>query len=323
MTTKTIVAALMTALALIGPRPAVAEDWPSRSVRLIVPYPPGGNADIVGRIAARALEAEFGQPFVVENRAGAGGLIGAEAVARSAADGYTLLLSANGPVLYAPELAARKPYEWRKDFVPVGTISLTALALLVHPSMPAKDLIEFIALAQREGDKLTFAGGGPGTSNHLFSELIQLELDLHWTTVHYKGTAPAISDLIGGHVQFSIDQVSSSLPLIRDGRVRALALSSAKRLASMPDVPTFVERGYKNLEAYTFVAMLAPAGTPDPIVRKLAAALSHAVHDPDTARQIETLGAAAEAMTPEDFRAYLEKEDAVWLPVVRNVSRSQ
>ena len=249
-----LVAALLAAFVLVQPGVVGAADWPSRNVRLIVPYPPGGNADVVGRIVAHALQAKLGQPFVVENKAGAGGLIGAEAVATSAPDGYTFLLSANGPILYAPELAARKPYDWRKDFVPVGTMSLTSLVLVVHPSVPAKTLAEFVDLARREGDKLVFAAGGMGTSNHLFSELIQSQLHLKWTTAQYKGTAPAMNDLIGGHVQFSIDQVSASLPLIRDGRVRALAVSGSKRVPWLPDVPTFVEQGYANLVGYTFVA---------------------------------------------------------------------
>jgi tripartite-type tricarboxylate transporter receptor subunit TctC len=312
-----LVAALVLGIALIQPGPARSEDWPTRTVKLIVPYPPGGNADIVGRIAAQALQADLGQPFVVENRAGAGGLIGAEAAAKAAPDGYTFLLSANGPVLYAPELAARRPYAWRKDFVPVATISLTSLALLVHPDLPAKTLPEFIALARREGEKLTFGVGGSGTSNHLLGELIQSQMGIHWTNVQYKGTAPAMNDLLGGHVQLSIDQISASLPMIRDGRVRALAVSGARRVPSLPDVPTFAEQGYKDIVGYTFVALLAPAGTPDAIVQKLSAAVSKAVHDPEVAQRIAALGAEPEAMSPEQFRAYLEKEDAVWLPVVR------
>jgi tripartite-type tricarboxylate transporter receptor subunit TctC len=318
-----LVVALLAAFVLVRPGVASAADWPSRSVRLIVPYPPGGNADVVGRIVAHALQSKLGQPFVVENKAGAGGLIGAEAVATSAPDGYTLLLSANGPILYAPELAARKPYDWRKDFVPVGTMALTSLVLVVHPSVPARTLAEFVDLARREGDKLVFAAGGMGTSNHLFSELIQSQLKLKWTTAQYKGTAPAMNDLIGGHVQFSIDQVSASLPLIRDGRVRALAVSGSKRVPWLPDVPTFVEQGYANLVGYTFVALLAPAGTADDIVQKLAAGLTAVVEDPQVKTQIETLGAEPEAMVLGDFRAYLEKEAEVWLPVVRATSKPQ
>ncbi|HEY2137186.1 MAG TPA: tripartite tricarboxylate transporter substrate binding protein [Xanthobacteraceae bacterium] len=316
-------AAFVAAIALFGTGMAAAQDWPSRTVRLIVPYPPGGNADVVGRIAAHALQAELGQAFVIENKAGAGGLIGGEAVAKSAPDGYTFLLSANGPVLYAPELAEHKPYDWRKDFVPVGTISLTSLALLVHPGLAAKTLPEFIDLARHEGEKLVFAAGGMGTSNHLFSELIQSQLNLKWTTAQYRGTAPAMADLLGGHVQFSIDQISASLALIRDGRVRALAVSGAKRVSSLPDVPTFVEQGYKNLVGYTFVAILAPAGTPSGIVERLSAALKKIVRDPPVRDQIAALGAEPEAMSPEEFRAYLENEDAVWLPVVRSAAKPQ
>jgi tripartite-type tricarboxylate transporter receptor subunit TctC len=241
---------------------ADAPDWPNRIVRLIVPYPPGGNADVIGRVIARPLQVELGQPVVIENKGGAGGLIGGEAVAKSAPDGYTFLLSANGPGLYAPELTPRKPYDWHRDFVPVGTVSLTSMVLVVHPSVPAKSLAEFIELARREGDKLVFAAGGTGSNMHLFGELIRSQFNLKWTTAQYKGTAPAMNDLIGGHVQFAIDQISAALPLIRDGRVRALAVSGTKRVAFLPDVPTFAEKGHGNLEGYTFTALFAPAGTP-------------------------------------------------------------
>lgn len=317
--------AMATAAALVffQPGESRAADWPDKAVRLIVPYPPGGNADTLGRVAARALQAELGQPFVIENKAGAGGLIGAEAVAKSAPDGYTFLLSANGPVLYAPELAARKPYDWKKDFVPVGTISLTSMVLVAHPSLPAKTLPEFLDLARRDGTKLVFGAGGIGTSYHLLSELIQSELNLKWTTAQYKGSAPAMNDLIGGHVQFSIDQISAALPLVRDGRVRPLSVSGLKRVQWLPDVPTFVEQGYRNLQGYTFAAIFAPAATSDEIVQKLSAALKKVVLDRQVREQIETLGAEPEAMSPEEFRVYLDKEDAMWLPLVRRIGVPQ
>jgi tripartite-type tricarboxylate transporter receptor subunit TctC len=304
-------------------RMAAAQNYPTRPVRVIVPYPPGGNADVVGRVVARTLQAELGQPFVIENKPGAGGLIGADAVAKSAPDGYTLLLSANGPILYAPEMADRKPYEWRRDFAPIGTISLTSLVLLVHPAVPAATFKEFIEYVRREGAKVTFASGGAGSSNHLLSELIRSQLDLNWTTAQYRGTAPAMNDLIGGHVQFSIDQVSASLPLIKDGRVRALAVSGSKRVPWLPDIPTFVELGYKDLVGYTFAALVAPAGTPQDIISRLSGALTKAVRDPQVAQQINTLGAEPEVMTPDEFKAYLEREDAIWLPVVRKASKPQ
>ncbi len=311
-------AAALTAL----PRLARAEEWPTRTIRFIVPYPPGGNADVLGRLVSLPLQGDLGQSIVIENKGGAGGLIGAEAAAKSAPDGYTFLLSANGPVLYAPELTPHKPFDWRHDFVPVGTISLTSLALVVHPSVPATNLAEFFEFARREGDRLIFGVGGNGSSNHLFGELIRSQLNLKWTTAQYKGTAPAMNDLIGGHVGFTIDQVPTSLQLMRDGRVRALAVSGAKRVGFLPEVPTFVEQGYPNLEGYTFAALFAPAGTPAVIVAKVSAALKKVVRDPQISEQIAKLGAEPEAMSPEEFRAYLEKEDVIWLPVVRSVNQA-
>lgn len=321
-TATRLAAALIAGFVLVQPSAAGAQDWPNRPVRLVVPYPPGGNVDVVGRVVARALQADLGQPFVIENKGGAGGLIAGEAVAKSPPDGYTLFLTANGPVLYAPELAARKPYDWRKDFVPIGTISLTPLALVVTPSLPVKTLQEFIDLARRQGEKLIFATAGMGASNHLFSELMQSQFNVKWTTAHYKGTTPAMTDVVAGHVHFSVDQISASLPLMRDNRVRPISVSSAKRTPALPDVPTFVEQGYSKLEGYTFAAFLAPAGTSDEIVQKLSAALKKAVSDPQVTEQIVKLGAVPEVMSPAEFRGYLEREDSVWLPVLRSTNKT-
>ncbi len=300
---------------------AGALDWPNRSVRLLVPYPPGGNVDVVGRVVAHALQADLGQPFVIENKGGAGGLIAGEIAAKSPPDGYTFFLSANGPILYAPELVPTKPYDWRTDFVPVGTSALTSLALVVNPSLPVRTLPEFIDFAHREGEKLVFATAGMGASNHLFSELMQAEFKAKWTTAHYRGTTPAMADVVAGHVHFSVDQISASLPLIRDERVRAIAASGEKRAKALPDLPTFTELGYSRLQGYTFVGFMAPAGTPDEIVRKMSEALKRASRDPQVIQQITTLGAEPEAMSAEEFRAYLEKETTVWLPVVRGLNK--
>jgi tripartite-type tricarboxylate transporter receptor subunit TctC len=317
---KTITSILVALCALATPTLGQAQDWPTRTVRLIVPYPAGGNADVVARIVAQGLQDELHQAFIVENKAGAGGVIGASTVIHAAPDGYTLLISANGPILFAPELVDPRPYVWDKVFTPVSTVSLTPLVVLVNAKFPAQEFKEFLALARKKGEELSFGSGGLGTINHLFSELMQNRLKLKWTTVQYKGTAPAMADLIGGHVQFNIDQVSSAEPFVRQGAVRALAVTGEHRSSVLPDVPTLTELGYPNLVGYTFTAVMAPIGTPEAIVSKLHASLVTVLKDEKERRNIEQLGAVVGTMPPADFKAFLEKEAETWTPILRQLN---
>jgi tripartite-type tricarboxylate transporter receptor subunit TctC len=307
--------ALLAALA-----PAAAQTWPERTVRLVVPYPPGGNVDGAARIVANKLQEKLGQPVVIENKAGAGGLIGGEMVARATPDGYTLLVGANGPILFAPEISGKRSYEWSKDFAPITTISLTPLVLQVHPSVPAKTLGELFELARREPGKLMMATPGAGTTNHLLSELLQPIAGAAWTTVHYRGNAPATNDLIAGHVQFNFDQVSVALPFIKDGRTRPLAVTGTRRAKWIPDVPTFAELGYKDVVGQTFTALMAPAGTPAPVIARVSTAMTEILREPEVVEKFNLLGAEAVAMTPEELRKYLATEDATWMPIVRKAN---
>jgi tripartite-type tricarboxylate transporter receptor subunit TctC len=300
--------------------PVAAENYPDRNVRLIVPYPPGGNVDTAARIVADKLQEKLGKPFIVENKAGAGGMIAGEAVAKADHDGYTLFVGANGPVLFAPIINQREAYYWKRDFVPITSISMTPLLLEVHPSVKAQTAKEFFDLVKNDPGKMTMASPGAGTTNHLLSELVQSELGLKWVTVHYRGNAPATNDLIGGQVQFTFDQVSVGLPFIKNGNVRALAITSPHRLASLPDVPTFAELGYKALDAQTFTGLFAPAGTSSEIVGKLHDAVAEVLKDPSVIDKFNKLGAEAVAMTPAEFTTYLEHEDAKWIPVVRKAN---
>jgi tripartite-type tricarboxylate transporter receptor subunit TctC len=289
-------------------------------VRLVVPYPPGGNVDGAARIVANKLQEKLGQPVVIENKAGAGGLIAGEMVAKSPPDGYTLFVGANGPILFAPEITGKHPYEWSKDFVPVSTISLTPLVLQVHPSVTAQTLKEFFELAKRDPGKLNMASPGPGTTNHLLSELLQSTANVSWTTVHYKGNAPATNDLIAGHVQFNFDQISVALPFLKEGRTHALAVTGTKRAHWIPDVPTFAELGYQDVVGQTFTALMAPAGTPASIIARLNAALTEVLRDKDVIEKFDLLGAEAVAMSPDETRKYLSSEGATWMPIVRKAN---
>jgi tripartite-type tricarboxylate transporter receptor subunit TctC len=312
--------AACTVLAFALASPAQAQQWPERTVKLVVPYPAGGNVDGAARIIAEKMQSALGQAVVIENRAGAGGLLGSESVAKAEPDGYTLLLGANGPILFAPEMANRRAYEWRRDFVPITMVSLTPIVLQVHPSVPAKSVKELFDLARKEPGKLTMSAPGPGTSNHLLSEMLQDRMGLSWITVQYKGNAPATSDLIAGHVNFNFDQMSVALPFIKGGQTRALAVTGDKRASWLPEVPTFSEAGFPEIEGSTFTGLMAPARTSPGIVARLNADLRKILSDPDVKAKFQALGAETSPMSPEAFTEYLEKEDATWIPVIRKAN---
>ncbi len=311
---------LALALALALGLPAAAQNWPDKPVRLVVPYPPGGNVDGAARIVADALNKRLGQPFIVENKAGAGGMIAGESVARAAPDGYTFFLGANGPILFSPLIFGRHPYDWDKDFAAVSSISFTPLVLQVNPSLPVRDFREFIVLAKQKPDGLTMASPGAGTTNHLVSELLQEVTGAHWVTVHYKGNAPATTDLLGGQVQFNFDQVSVSLPFIKAGKVRALAITTDKRDPSLPEVPTFTELGVPNMVAYTFTGLLAPRNTPPDIVNRMSEALRAVLKEKGVVDKFNALGAQARGSSPQEFHAYLKQEYDKWAPVIRKAN---
>ncbi len=309
----TVVAALLNGAAM-------SQEWPTHTVKLIVPYPAGGNVDSAARIVADRLQDKFGQPFVIENKSGAGGMIAGEALAKSPNDGYTLMVGANGPVLFAPEINKRDAYNWKRDCLPISSISMTPLVLEIHPSVKAPTFADLLALAKSDPGKLTMASPGAGTTNHLLSELIQSRRNVHWVTAHYRGNAPATNDLLGGQVQFAFDQVSVSLQYNKGGMLRALAVTSPHRLKTLPDVPTFAELGYPDFDGQTFTGLFAPAGTPAAIIDKLHNALVAILKEPGVVDKFEKLGAEAVPMTPGEFKTYLDREDAKWLPIVRKVN---
>jgi len=305
--------------ALFGAASLAHAAWPDKPVRIVVPYPPGGNVDVAARLISPGLQAAFGQPFLVENKPGAGGMIAGEFVARAAPDGYTLFMAANGPLLFSPIIFKRAAYQWDRDFTPISSVSYTPVVLQVRPDLPVRDLADLIALAKREPGKLNMASPGAGTSNHLLSELLQSITGARWTTIQYKGNAPATTDLLGGQVDFNFDQLSVALQYIRDGRLRGLAVTAAQPVSFMPELPTFAQEGVPGMQAATFTGLLAPKGTPMEIVEQLSAALARVLADPDLVARFNGLGAEARASAPQAFHQYLASEDARWRPMIERI----
>lgn len=299
---------------------AHAASWPTQPVQIVVPYPPGGNVDTAARIIAPGLEKKFGQTFVVENKSGAGGMIAGEYVARAKPDGHTLFMAANGPLLYSPIIFNRPVYQWKESFEPISTVSLTPMVMQVRPTLDVKNFEDFVAYAKANPGKLNMASPGAGTSNHLMSEMLQKQTGADWVTIHYKGNAPATVDLIGGQVDFNFDQVSVALPFIQEGKLKPLAVTSEKRVPSLPDVPTLQEAGLDGLVAYTFTGLLAPKGTPSDVVQRLSDAVREVLAQPDVIEKFAKLGAEARGATPADFASYLAKEDARWVPIIKNAN---
>jgi tripartite-type tricarboxylate transporter receptor subunit TctC len=317
--TKRFLAPALFALAAFVALPAAAEsaaDYPSRPVTIIVPFPPGGNTDISGRIIADALTTRLGKPFIVENKGGAGGIIGAKAAASAAPDGYTLLLGGSGPTTISPLIYKKAGYEVARDFVPVSLLSLAPIAIVVHPSFPAKTVADLIAIAKAKPDQVTVASAGNGSSSHLANELFQMMAGVKLRHVPYRGGGPAVADLVGGHVNVLFDQVTSTMPYVAQGSLRALAVTSLKRLPAFPDVPTVDESGVKGYEVESYTGLLAPAGTPPAIVEKLNAAIVQILHDPQIRSKFTDLGAEPVSMSPNAFSRYLAEEQNRWAPVI-------
>ncbi len=297
--------------------PVLAQDYPNRAITLIVPYAAGGGNDVMARIVADKMAAALGQPIVVENRGGAGGSIATRAVAHAAPDGYTLGLGGTGTLAIDPTLYPNAGYDPRKDFAPVGLIATSALVVLVHPAVPAKTIPELIALAKAEPGKLTYASAGIGSGIHLGAELFASMAGIKLTHIPYQGSAPALTDLIGGHVQIYFSSLPPAIGLVQAGKVRALAVAGPERSKIFPDLPTVAESGLPGYAAVLHYGIVAPAGTPKPAIDKLAGALRTAIASPDVQQRIAADGAEVMAMTPDQYAADIDREEAKWSDVVR------
>jgi tripartite-type tricarboxylate transporter receptor subunit TctC len=301
----------------IAPIGAVhAQPYPSKPVRLIVPFPPGGPADALGRLFGQKLSESWGQPVVVENRAGAGGNIGAEIVAKAAPDGYTLLLIANSHAINAG-LYASLPYDPVRDFMPISQIASYMLVLVTHPSVPATSVAELVTLARSRPGQLKYASAGNGTMTHLAAEMFRLATGTDMVHVPYKGAAPATNDLLGGQVDLMFNNPVSSFPHVRAGTLRALAVTGASRLSTAPEVPTIAELGYAGFEASTWYGFLGPAGMPKDVVSKVQTEIVRVLRLPDVQERLAAQGFDSIGTTPEQFGEVLRADVERWRQVVK------
>jgi len=291
--------------------------YPAKPIHIVVTFTSGGAPDILARLIGDKLNAAWGQPVIVDNKPGAGGNIGADFVAKSPPDGYNLVLGTVGTHSINGALYKNMPYDMVKDFTPVTLLASTPNMLVINNDVPAKNLKEFIALGKKEG-KMTFASSGAGTSIHVSGELFKTMTGIDMTHIPYKGRASAIPDLLGGRVTMMFDNMPSSLPLVREGKLRALGVTSAKRSQAAPDIPTLAESGLPGFEAVSWFALFAPANTPRPIVDKLQGEVSKILKAPDVSKKLLDLGLDPVGSTPDELAAYQKSEIAKWSKVVKD-----
>jgi tripartite-type tricarboxylate transporter receptor subunit TctC len=299
---------------------AFAQAYPNRAVKVIIPWPPGQATDLSARIVGDKLSQQLGQPFIMENRPGAGGAIGTELVAKAAPDGYTLLAASSGPISIMPNLQ-KIPYDPLKDLAPVSLIAAAPFALIVHPSFPAANAKEFVALVRANPGKYSFASSGTGATAHMFAELFNSMAQLKAVHVPYKGSAPALTDLIGGQVGYAIETVASVGGHVKAGRLKVYGVTTARRSAAMPDVPPLAEAAdIPGYDAAAWIGYAAPAGTPREILARLAAEIQKAVQAPDLKERYLTLGMDAVSNTPDEMMAMMRREQDRYAQIIKNAN---
>ena len=296
---------------------ALAQDWPSRPIKIVVPFPAGGNTDAVARMTATRLQELLGQSVVVENKAGGGGVIATDFVAKAPADGYTLLMSSTGPHTVMPALMPKIPYDALRDLAPISNVASNAQVLLVHASFPAKTVPELIALLKKEPGKYAFGSGGVASTTHMSGELFKSMAGVNMIHVPFKGGAPLAVASISGEIPISFNNMYDALPHIRSGRLRGLAVTSATRQTPLPDVPTLAELGLTGYESGPWNGLVAPAKTPPEIISRLAAATQKIVREPAFQARMQEIGSVPIGDTPDQFRAYIQIELARWSKVVK------
>ena len=308
---------LLVLAALAVASAAWAQSYPNKPIRVLVPFVPGGNVDITARTVAPALGELLGQPVIVENRPGAAGLVGAQALVASAADGYTLMMGSNSSLAVAPSLYASWPYDPLKGIAPITNLAITPFVLVVKNALPAKTLDEFLKLAKDKPGQLSMASGGNGSSNQLVGELFQMMTGAKFSHVPYKGTGAALVDLAGGQVDLLFDQASSTVGNVRGGKIRAIAVASGARQAALPDTPTFAEAGLRDFEIDNFTGLVGPAGMPAEAVAKVHAAAVKALGTPLVRERFASLGVQPVGSTPDQFAATIREDLARWSKVIK------
>ena len=308
---------LLTAFVLgVAALAASAQSWPTKPIRLVVPFPPGSATDTIARAFGGAVSQSLGQPVLVENKAGAGQIIGMQALLRAEPDGHTLVMGSVGPNAANYSIYPKLPYA-PGDFAPVAQVVSMPNVLLVNPSVPATTLAEFVALAKSKPGGLVLGSSGTATSGHLAAEMLKMRAGIDLVHVPYKGAAPALTDLVGGQVQVMVDNLITALPQVRAGRLRALAVTSAQRVPELPNVPTIAESGYPGFEVTVWVGLLAPAKTPPAVVSKLHTDIASVLAMPQVKQRIADMGGATIPMSPEQFGAFIRSEIDKWGAVVR------
>ena len=297
---------------------AWAQSWPTKPVRVIVTFAPGGSSDIVARLVAVPLQAELGQTIIVDNRPGAGGTIGGLEAARAAPDGYTLLLSNSSPISISPAMQDEPRYDPVKSFTHVSYIGSVANVFVVHPSVPAKTLPELVAWIRAQPNPVNYGSGGIGSIGHIVGETMKKQDRLRMEHVGYKGSSPMHNDLLPGTIKLSIDTLPQNVPLIKDGRLRAIAVTSQARAAMSPDVPSVLEYGYKSLVAENFLGISGPAGLPKPVVERLHSATRKALANPTVMQRLSELGVQGADWTPEQFTAFVANQVKEWYQPVKD-----
>jgi tripartite-type tricarboxylate transporter receptor subunit TctC len=315
----TAVLPLAATLLLGGVLNAAAQDYPTKPITMIVPFPAGGGVDVIGRIVGEKLSAAVGQPVIIDNRAGAAGVIGTRVATRAAPDGYTLVMATSGSIAINPNLYVNPGYQTLKDLAPIGLISTTPIVLMAHPSSPEQTLADIIATAKRDPSKINIGTPPPGTSANLGAELLKSLAGIDYTIVTYRGTGPLTTDLLGGHVKLGLNVLAPAMSNLKGGTLKAVAVLSPKRSSHLPDVATSAEAGLPGFESGLNYGLLAPAGTPWPIIERINRELRVLIDLPDVRARIAADGGDPMPSSPEEYAADIEREDAKWGTLIRKL----